>query len=440
MTKRDSILYLEMVLCFVFFTICFFGGVKGDTQVTENEFTNQILKRINKYIPPPGMYNNTFDVSIHLGLLFIIDLAEDTGTLSTVCIPSGDWYDERLQWNIWDVNFWHLRMPEEKLWRPKISVFNRARMEEYGKKPYIISFSDGHSFYSPLAILHTVCLPNLRFFPFDQQTCEITFGSWEQEGDVLNMQNVFWANITDEAVYLANYTKNLRWKLVDTKTETRRLDYTFSNSYYPVVVFTLVIERQTPSLAVCILTPAVFSLFLSLLTFWIPPTSSARAAIGITAVAATMGVLTTLSHILPSTATSRPLLVDYAAVSLMVAILSVIHTLLALAIRNLSVTFPVILERFDELPGWLVRFLCFPTYTRSMKVEESFLVMEYTRDFEEIKEHDEISSRVTSTSEAPSSDESKMKWKMFSSVIDRLFFWFYVFLSVIFIIIVLTTE
>ncbi|XP_076304203.1 neuronal acetylcholine receptor subunit alpha-5-like [Tachypleus tridentatus] len=439
MTKKDNILYLETVVCFVFILICFSGRAKGNSQVTENEFTNQILERINKYIPPPGMYNSTFNVSIHLGLLFIIDLAENTGTLSTVCTPSGGWYDERLKWGIKDEDFWYLRIPEEKLWKPKISVFNRASMEEYGKKPYIISFSDGQMIYSLFAILHTVCLPNLKFFPFDQQSCEITFGSWEQEGDVLNIQNIFWISITDEAVYLANYTQNLRWRLVDTKTETRRLDYMFSGSNYPVVVFTLVIERRTPSLAVCILTPAIFSLFLSLLTFWIPPTSSARAAIGVAAVAATMGVLTALAHILPSTATSRPLLVDYAAISLMVALLSIIHSILALAIRNLNITFPLVLERFIELPGWLVRFLCFPTYTESMKVEEYFLVMEDSRYFEEIKEEG-TSSQVTSTSEASMLNKSKMKWKMFASVTDRLFFWFYVFLSVIFIIVVLTTE
>ena len=48
-----------------------------------------------------------------------------------------------------------------------------------------IVFHDGQVNYSPHIPLSTSCSVDLKDFPFDQHTCELKFGSWTYNGDMV---------------------------------------------------------------------------------------------------------------------------------------------------------------------------------------------------------------------------------------------------------------
>ncbi|XP_022254019.1 neuronal acetylcholine receptor subunit alpha-2-like isoform X2 [Limulus polyphemus] len=308
MSKNGPIVLFVFIFSLGFYTLCFTERTEEENQITETELINQILKKLDKNIAPPGTYNTTQKISFLFVLLFILDLEEKTGILSTVAVPIMFWKDERLFWNTEETNgIWYIRIPRENIWKPQFSVLNRGKMEETGTNNPIL-LSSGGTLTSPfLENIYSVCVPDLRYFPFDQQNCDIILGSSELEANMLSIEPLNWLPNLEHHIILKNYTENNRWHLMKAKMEYRNLDYMFSNSSYHAVVVTFSIKRRTPALALCVLTPLLLSLVLSLLTFWIPPTSSMRSAVAVTAVSATFGVLLTLAHILPSTATSRPI-------------------------------------------------------------------------------------------------------------------------------------
>ncbi|XP_076311895.1 neuronal acetylcholine receptor subunit alpha-5-like [Tachypleus tridentatus] len=435
MFKNGPVVLFVFILSVGFHTICFTERTEGENQITESELISQILKKTDKNIAPPGTYNTTQKISFLFSLLFVLDLEEKAGILKTVAVPIMYWTDKRLYWSTKEASgIWYIRVPSEKIWKPHFSVLNRGKMEEIGaNNPTILS--SGGTLASPfLENIYSVCVPDLRYFPFDQQNCDIIFGSSELEANMLSFEPAPWLPRLEHHISLKNYSKNNRWNLMKATMEYRDLDYMFSNSSYHAVVVSLFIKRRTPALALCVLTPLLLSLVLSLLTFWIPPTSSVRSAVAVTGVSASLGVLLTLAHILPSTGRSRPMLVDFVSAVLLVTLLSVIHTVIALAIRKLNVSYPLILEQLNDLPEWLIQFLSLSTYSTTKEAEERFLVMESNTDVQETSSHALVDTDMSTR------DKDRIKWKIFMLLIDRSFFWFYVLFSVVLFIIILSSE
>lgn len=58
---------------------------------------------------------------------------------------------------------------------------------EVSYKPNVVISSDGSVMWIPPAIYRSSCTINVKYFPFDQQTCEMKFGSWTFNGDQVTL-------------------------------------------------------------------------------------------------------------------------------------------------------------------------------------------------------------------------------------------------------------
>lgn len=52
----------------------------------------------------------------------------------------------------------------------------------------------GKVLWTPPAIFKSSCEIDVRYFPFDQQTCFLKFGSWSYDGDQVRLQAKFLIN------------------------------------------------------------------------------------------------------------------------------------------------------------------------------------------------------------------------------------------------------
>lgn len=53
-------------------------------------------------------------------------------------------------------------------------------------KPNVVIDSNGDVLWIPPAIYKSSCTIDVKYFPFDQQECEMKFGSWTFNGDQVN--------------------------------------------------------------------------------------------------------------------------------------------------------------------------------------------------------------------------------------------------------------
>ena len=70
-------------------------------------------------------------------------------------------------------------MPPTRLWQPDIVLLNNADGNyEVLYKANIVVYASGKVEWIPPAIYQSTCPIDVRYFPFDQQTCKMKFASW----------------------------------------------------------------------------------------------------------------------------------------------------------------------------------------------------------------------------------------------------------------------
>ncbi|XP_003367336.1 acetylcholine receptor subunit alpha-type acr-16 [Trichinella spiralis] len=120
------------------------------------------------------------------------------------------WYDYNLKWNpeeyggISDVRF-----PAGKIWKPDVLLYNNV---DPNFDPYypsnLVVYSDGKINWIPPAIVRSSCKMDVTWFPFDDQTCCLKFGSWTYNDRKLVLEQG--GNGWD----MSEYIENGEWLLV----------------------------------------------------------------------------------------------------------------------------------------------------------------------------------------------------------------------------------
>ncbi|KAG8296246.1 acetylcholine-gated cation-selective channel activity protein [Homalodisca vitripennis] len=96
-----------------------------------------------------------------------------------------EWQDHKFRWDPAEYGgVTELYVPSEHIWLPDIVLYNNADGE------YVVTtmtkavlHHTGKVLWTPPAIFKSSCEIDVRYFPFDQQTCFMKFGSWSYDGD-----------------------------------------------------------------------------------------------------------------------------------------------------------------------------------------------------------------------------------------------------------------
>ncbi len=129
----------------------------------------------------------------------------------------------------------------------------------------LIVYSDGLVFFSQPTTIHSACALNIADFPFDDQTCHLTFGSWTMDYTLLKL------GLRNGGIDLTYFIKNNMWDLLEISPAEREQKYFSHDNELSTVVYTIVIRRRALFYVINYIAPPVAISFLSLLLFLIPP-------------------------------------------------------------------------------------------------------------------------------------------------------------------------
>lgn len=164
---------------------------------------------------------------------------------------------------------------------------------------------DGHVFWPPIVKARSTCKIDITYFPFDDQTCWLKFGSWAYDGlqvDVLKR---------DQAIDLSNYVHNGEWELINVKIVRNVEYYSCCPEPYPDVTFTLHIRRRTLYYTYNVLVPCIMLSILTLLGFWMPPEGGEKVTLGLTILLAFSVFMLLIAESMPATSFFIPLIGQY---------------------------------------------------------------------------------------------------------------------------------
>ncbi|XP_046574361.1 neuronal acetylcholine receptor subunit alpha-10-like isoform X1 [Haliotis rubra] len=318
----------------------------------EQKLLRKLLEKYDPYARPVYNASKTVVVKFGLTLIQIADMDEVNQVLTINVWLEQEWQDERLVWDPKDFNGLQiLRIPCEKIWLPDIVLYNSADdfTTGYMKSKAMVT-SQGNVFWPPPAKFRSSCKIDITYFPFDDQICELKFGSWTYDGLQVDLTN------RSDMVDLENYIFSGEWQLLAVRIKRTEVFYACCKEPYPDVRFTVIIRRKTLYYLFNIIFPCLWLTILSLLGFWLPPDSGEKITLGITVLLAFSVFMLLIAENMPATSEFVPLIGIYLTVTMAMTSLSIILTVFVLQLHHVG-------PHQKPVPRWL-RSLVFDIFAR----------------------------------------------------------------------------
>ncbi|ETN73626.1 Neurotransmitter-gated ion-channel ligand binding domain protein [Necator americanus] len=247
-------------------------------------------------------------VAFSLALVLLINIDEKNQIMHTNVWPTMRWIDYQMRWdprmygNIGSftgempdqtlektISFPFLetiRVPPDKVWLPDIVLFNNADGN------YLVSFYSnvvvehtGEMLWVPPAVYKSSCIIDVEYFPFDEQVCSLTFGSWTFRKEEVQISY----HMGKRQVELNDYSFSGIWDVMEVPglliEDRSKISYQIR------------IRRKTLFYTVILIMPTVLMAFLSMMVFYLPCEASEKITLAISILLALVVFLLLVSKV-----------------------------------------------------------------------------------------------------------------------------------------------
>ena len=262
-------------------------------------------------------------------------------------------------------------------------------------------------------IVTAYCIMDFTNFPYDDQSCKMTFGSWAYDIRYIDMTYLSqYSNSSD-------YVENGQWDLLDIQTQRNAKVWEGFPNPYVTVDINIYIRRKAKSFTVTIVIPSAILSGLVLLTFILPPESGERVSLCITVLLAVTVFQQLTAQLMPRY--QVPHLAEYYFVIILVTSISLVVTTLILNLFHRSTR---------RMPGWFRKLIlvylssalfCRPQTDAKEKISlKKLSVMSPLVKQDEKLEKQKIEYEILFDPEAEE-ETRKLEWLRAVRVLDRLF-------------------
>ena len=286
--------------------------------------------------------------------------------ITTNCWLNQGWIDYKLRWNPDDYNgIKVVHLPNEKVWKPDILlciqntylttitkfeyfvhidkfklfssvvVFFKANNADHWAKLSSISTNvivkyNGNVTWLSTVIFKSSCSINVKYFPFDEQTCDMIFASWTYDGFSLDL------DVNSNEGDITNYIKNGEWHLVNLTAEKVMKFFSCCEEPYPEIQYKLIIRRRPLFYVFNMVFPCLLITLVAFLGFYLPPASPEKVSIGITTLLSLTVFLILASESMPPTSEQLPLISIFYLATTSIVSFSTAMAVLTLNINNMG--------------------------------------------------------------------------------------------------------
>ncbi|KAK3797556.1 hypothetical protein RRG08_054586 [Elysia crispata] len=300
-------------------------------------------KGYNPLIRPVPNNNDSLEISFSLALSQIINVDEVNQVMKTNVWLQVYWDDYQLAWDPFQYgNIDSFRIKPEKVWVPDFVLFNNADGNfEVTYKSNCVLYSSGNVNWIPPAIYQSSCSIDVLYFPFDQQVCEMKFGSWTHKGNALTYK--FYQNM--DKLDLTDYLKSGSWDIIDCPGKILTIKDEITNEYKEQIIFNFVLRRKTLFYTVNLIIPCVLISFVSICVFALPADAGEKITLCISILLALVVFLLLVSKILPPSLTI-PLIAKYLLFTFIMNLIAILSTVIVIS-RNYRT------PRTHQMPRWV---------------------------------------------------------------------------------------
>ncbi|XP_042887412.1 neuronal acetylcholine receptor subunit alpha-7-like isoform X7 [Penaeus japonicus] len=309
----------------------------------ERQLLNDLLKNYNTLERPIANESSAIVVKLGLTLQQIIDVDEKNQILTTNVWLNFEWTDHNLIWNESEYGgVADLRIPPKYLWTPDVLMYNSA--DEAFSSTYptnVVVTSSGVCTHIPPGIFMSTCRIDITWYPFDDQKCEMKFGSWTYDLAKIDLQLQ-----SQDGGDISGYIANGEWDLIAVPGKRNTLSYSCCPEVYVDVTFKIHIRRRTLYYFSNLIMPCVLISSMALLGFTLPPDSGEKLTLEITILLSLTVFMTVVAEKLPQVSDAIPLLATYFNCIMFMVASSVVLTVVVLNYHHRTPT-------THTMPNWI---------------------------------------------------------------------------------------
>ncbi|XP_044068097.1 neuronal acetylcholine receptor subunit alpha-4-like isoform X2 [Siniperca chuatsi] len=255
-----------------------------------------------------------------------------------------EWNDYKLRWNPEQYeNVTSIRIPSEIIWRPDIVLYNNADGDfavTHLTKAHL--FHDGRIKWMPPAIYKSSCSIDVTFFPFDQQSCKMKFGSWTYDRAKIDLISM--ASNVDQM----DYWESGEWVIVNAVGKYNTKKYECCTEIYADITYYFIIRRLPLFYTINLIIPCLLISCLTVLVFYLPSQCGEKITLCISVLLSLTVFLLLITEIIPSTSLVIPLIGEYLLFTMVFVTLSIIITIFVLNVHHRS-------PQTHGMPHWVRR-------------------------------------------------------------------------------------
>ncbi|XP_075433015.1 5-hydroxytryptamine receptor 3A-like isoform X2 [Ascaphus truei] len=283
-------------------------------------------------------------VLIDMSLYTILSLDMRLQTITTFIWFTMAWQNEFVSWNPDEFcGIKRISVPVELFWKPDLYIYEMIEDEDKSPViPYYLLYSNGTVVNSkPLRIVST-CNLDMFKFPFDIQTCSLSFGPYlHSVKDLIMLPKS--NSSTVSALSRTVFAGKGDWTLSD--ISVLNTTYDSDGEKYSQVIYKITIKRTPIIYIINLIIPACFLLFLDIASMFIQMGTGERLGFKITVVLGFSVLLLILNDLLPNS-DSTPVLGIFCTVCLAVMVASIIGSIAISYMLTESATQP-------DVPLWI---------------------------------------------------------------------------------------
>ncbi|KAH7645929.1 neuronal acetylcholine receptor subunit alpha-7-like protein [Dermatophagoides farinae] len=300
--------------------------------INERHLINHLLNNYNPLERPVENENDTLNVIFGITLQQIIDVDEKNQILISNLWLKFQWVDINLRWNPEEYGGVEtLRIMTDRIWIPDVLMYNSAdeRFDSTFRTNVVVNYTGG-CLYVPPGVFKSTCRIDITWFPFDDQRCELKFGSWTYDGLQVDLLP---ENVSADT---SDYQVNSEWVLVDVPSIRTSQYYECCPGPFVDIKFIIHIKRRTLYYGFNLIIPCIILSSMTLLSFSSPPESGEKLHLGVTILLSMTVFLVQLSKILPATSDSISIIALYFGSIMVMVAVSVVMTVVVLNFHHRS--------------------------------------------------------------------------------------------------------
>ncbi|XP_005723189.1 neuronal acetylcholine receptor subunit non-alpha-2-like [Pundamilia nyererei] len=296
----------------------------------EDALLKNLFQGYQRWVRPIQRANDTIKVRFGLKISQLVDVDEKNQLMTTNVWLWQEWIDYKLRWNPDKYGgITSIRVPSENIWLPDIVLYENAdgRFEGSLMTKAIVKYN-GAITWTPPASYKSACTMDVTFFPFDRQNCSMKFGSWTYDGSMVDLV------LMDNQVDRKDFFDNGEWEILSaTGAKGNRKDGLLS---YPFITYSFILKRLPLFYTLFLIIPCLGLSFLTVLVFYLPSDEGEKLSLSTSVLVSLTVFLLVIEEIIPSSSKVIPLIGEYLLFIMIFVTLSIIVTVFVINVHHRS--------------------------------------------------------------------------------------------------------